>query len=206
MLVVELLAAWRRQRADVGEPDRTRYCCWPTDLDHSATMNHAKYLRFVNYAQRQFWMRNGVWAVCRKRSPPVRLVVAASTLRVTRPVARLSRRHAPPRAYASLHSCSREQVRCFERFAVTTRLLAWDDRAFFLQQTPRCMAAHSRPVDSGSRPLVASGHRLAACAAHAPGFRKKRRCRLAARRGALRSGHRPRPRHTQRRHCRLTQT
>ena len=68
MLVVELLAAWRRQRADVGEPDRTRYCCWPTDLDHSATMNHAKYLRFVNYAQRQFWMRNGVWAVCRKRS------------------------------------------------------------------------------------------------------------------------------------------
>jgi len=122
MLVVELLAAWRRQRADVGEPDRTRYCCWPTDLDHSASMNHAKYLRFVNYAQRQFWMRNGVWAVCRKRSPPVRLVVAASTLRVTRPVARLSRRHAPPRAYASLHSCSREQVRCFERFAVTTRL------------------------------------------------------------------------------------
>ena len=79
---------------------------------------------------------------------------------------------------------------------MTTRLLAWDDRAFFLQQTPRCMAAHSRPVDSGSRPLVASGHRLAACAAHAPGFRKKRHCRLAARRGALRSGHRPRPRHS----------
>ncbi|EOD21740.1 hypothetical protein EMIHUDRAFT_207796 [Emiliania huxleyi CCMP1516] len=130
MLVVELLAAWRRQRADVGEPDRTRYCCWPTDLDHSASMNHAKYLRFVNYAQRQFWMRNGVWAVCRKRSPPVRLVVAASTLRVTRP------------------------VRCFERFAVTTRLLAWDDRAFFLQQTPRCMAAHSRPA-SGRRGTAA---------------------------------------------------
>lgn len=112
-LIVELSYRWKRRRgcsvAEVLEPHRAVHICWPIDLDGNAHMNNAKYARLLNYSRRAFWLQNGMWAACARRSPPANMVVTASALRF------------------------RRQIGCFERFLVVTRLLHWDDAAFYLE-------------------------------------------------------------------------
>jgi acyl-CoA thioesterase FadM len=113
MVLVELSHRWKRRRGsslpDVLEPHRVVHICWPTDLDANAHMNNSKYTRLLNYSRRAFWLQNGMWAACARRSPPANMVVTASALRF------------------------RRQIGCFERFLVVTRLLHWDDVAFYLE-------------------------------------------------------------------------
>ena len=106
------LAAWRHRGVaptDVLTAHRALHVCCPIDLDQNAHMNNAKYVKLLNYTRRAFWLQNGVWAVCARRSPPANMVVTATALRY------------------------RRQIRCFERFLVVTRLLYWGDIAFYLE-------------------------------------------------------------------------
>lgn len=113
ILLVELSHRWKRRRgssfAEVLEPHRAVHICWPIDLDGNSHMNNAKYVRLLNYSRRAFWLQNGMWAACARRSPPANMVVTASALRF------------------------RRQIGCFERFRVVTRILHWDDAAFYLE-------------------------------------------------------------------------
>jgi len=97
------------KRVSITHEDQVVYRCWPVDVDRNGHMNNAKYLRVLNYARRNFWMCNGMWDFVRSRSPKANMVVTASTIRY------------------------RKEIRCYDQYAVVTRLLHWSKVNMYLE-------------------------------------------------------------------------
>lgn len=82
---------------------------WPSDLDTNRHLNNGRYLTLMDLGRWDLMARNGVLAhVVKRRWTPV---VGAATMRF--------RRSLDP----------------FQRYGLRTRLLGWDERAFYIGQT-----------------------------------------------------------------------
>ncbi|OQR90462.1 hypothetical protein ACHHYP_05496 [Achlya hypogyna] len=79
-----------------------------TDIDRNGHCNNARYLRECGFGRRDLWKANGVWAVV--RSVGGNLVVAAQTVRY------------------------RRELSLGQAYALESRVLAWDDAAFYVEQ------------------------------------------------------------------------
>ncbi|XP_077416007.1 protein THEM6-like isoform X1 [Vanacampus margaritifer] len=80
----------------------------PHDVDYKGHMNNARYLRECDFARFHHYMRNGLFmALCRMGA---KMVIGASTIRYRRSLA------------------------FGETFEIRTRVLGWDDKAFYLEQ------------------------------------------------------------------------
>ncbi|XP_053740342.1 protein THEM6 [Synchiropus splendidus] len=80
----------------------------PHDLDYMGHMNNSRYLRECDFARFHHYMRNGLFLTSRRLGAT--LVVGASTIRYRRSLA------------------------FREAFEIRTRVLGWDDKAFYLEQ------------------------------------------------------------------------
>lgn len=80
----------------------------PHDLDYMGHMNNSRYLRECDFARFHHYMRNGVFMASRKLG--AKMVVGASTIRYRRSLA------------------------FREAFEIRTKILGWDDKAFYLEQ------------------------------------------------------------------------
>lgn len=80
----------------------------PNDLDYLGHMNNSRYLRECDFARFAHFMRHGFFMASRKLG--AKMVVGASTIRYRR----------------SLHFR--------EAFTIRTKVLGWDDKAFYLEQ------------------------------------------------------------------------
>ncbi|KAM9789344.1 protein THEM6-like [Neosynchiropus ocellatus] len=80
----------------------------PHDLDYMGHMNNSRYLRECDFARFHHYMRNGLFLTSRRLGAT--LVVGASTIRYRRSLA------------------------FREAFEIRTKVLGWDDKAFYLEQ------------------------------------------------------------------------
>ncbi len=93
-----------------GPLDDTRIQCrvWPSDLDISVHMTNSRYFALMDLARINFMIRVGLWKLAKERGwyP----VLAASKMRF------------------------RRELRPFQRFRVTCRMICWDQRSVFMEQ------------------------------------------------------------------------
>ncbi|MEQ2285607.1 Thioesterase superfamily member 6 [Ameca splendens] len=80
----------------------------PHDLDYLGHMNNSRYLRECDFARFHHYMRNGLFMASRKLG--AKMVVGASTIRYRRSLA------------------------FREAFQIRTKVLGWDEKAFYLEQ------------------------------------------------------------------------
>ncbi|KAG8441569.1 hypothetical protein GDO86_010667 [Hymenochirus boettgeri] len=80
----------------------------PHDLDFLLHMNNSRYLREADFARLSFFTRNGIFGAL--HSLGASMVMAACTARY------------------------RRSLRFMESFEIRTRLLCWDDKAFYVEQ------------------------------------------------------------------------
>lgn len=110
-LAMVLLGAPRRSRLDLLAASSLPMRVWPTDLDVQMHMNNGRYLSLMDLGRIDLLVRSGFWREARLRAwfP----LVGASAIEYRRP------------------------LRVFERYQLTTRLLGWDERWFYVEQSFR---------------------------------------------------------------------
>lgn len=108
-LALVLLGAPRRGRLDLLAASSLPMRVWPTDLDVQMHMNNGRYLSLADLGRVDLLVRSGFWREARRRGwfP----LVGASAIEYRRP------------------------LRAFERYRLTTRLLGWDERWFYVEQS-----------------------------------------------------------------------
>lgn len=104
-----LLFSRTRSRVSALDEVATPFRVWPTDLDVNRHMTNGKYLSIMDLGRVDLMLRCGLAGVLRREK--IYPVVASQTIRYRRSLAP------------------------FARFDVRTRVLGWDDRFIFLQQT-----------------------------------------------------------------------
>ncbi|KAM6948997.1 protein THEM6-like isoform 2-T2 [Aplochiton taeniatus] len=80
----------------------------PHDLDYMGHMNNSRYLRECDFARFHHYMRNGLFGASHKLG--AKMVVGASTIRYRRSLA------------------------FREAFEIRTRVVAWDEKSFYVEQ------------------------------------------------------------------------
>lgn len=80
----------------------------PHDLDYMGHMNNSRYLRECDFARFHHYMRNGLFMASHKLG--AKMVVGASTIRY------------------------RRSLVFHEAFEIRTKVLGWDEKAFYLEQ------------------------------------------------------------------------
>lgn len=107
-LVRVLIAAFFRPRIGVLEPSVLHFRVAPTDLDLNIHMNNARYLAVMDLGRLDLMIRAGL----------LRKVLAW--------------RWQPVLGGAAIRF--RRALRPFQRFTVTTQLVGWDERRFYMEQ------------------------------------------------------------------------
>ncbi|KAJ0404598.1 hypothetical protein P43SY_005556 [Pythium insidiosum] len=79
----------------------------PMDIDRNAHCNNARFLRECGFGRRDLWHRNGVWKIIRAHGG--NLVIGTQTVRY------------------------RRELSLGQRYFLQTRLLCWDERAFYVE-------------------------------------------------------------------------
>lgn len=117
-LVLVIVAALLRRRLAPMEESRVGFRVWPTDLDLNMHMTNARYFSVMDLGRVDLMIRSGL------ARPMLRnrwqAVLGASMVRFRRP------------------------LKPFQRYELTSRVLCWDDRWFFIEQraeTPEGTAA-----------------------------------------------------------------
>lgn len=110
-LALVLIGALRRTKLDVLATSRLPLRVWPNDLDVQMHMNNGRYLALMDLGRIDLLVRSGFWREAKRRGwfP----LVGASTIEYRRP------------------------LRVFERYELVTRVLGWDERWFYLEQSFR---------------------------------------------------------------------
>ena len=93
-------------RADIMREGRLIFRCLPTDLDFNMHMTNSRYASFGDLSRVNFMIRNGAWK--RFREAGLLPVLGSATFRY------------------------RRAINLFQKFAVTTSVLTWDDRWIYL--------------------------------------------------------------------------
>ena len=101
--------AGRRVRCAPVGPCVSGFRVWPNDLDVLMHMNNGVYLTVADLGRVDLLLRAGMYRGIRRRGwyP----VVAAETIRF------------------------RRSLRLWQRYTITTRILGWSERAFYIEQT-----------------------------------------------------------------------
>lgn len=107
-LALILVGATRRSRLGLLDVSGISMRVWPNDLDIQMHMNNGRYLSLMDLGRIDLLIRSGFFREARRRGwfP----LVGAATIEYRRP------------------------LRVFERYILTTKLLGWDDRWFYLEQ------------------------------------------------------------------------
>lgn len=106
-LIRTLLLVFFQPRSDFREEVRMDYRVWPHDLDLNMHMNNGRYLTLMDLGRLQLMMRTGLAKHIFKNGwMPV---LGAANVRYRRPLAPL------------------------RRFTLTTRLLSWDEKWFYIE-------------------------------------------------------------------------
>jgi acyl-CoA thioesterase FadM len=117
-LVLVIVAALLRRRLAPMEESRVAFRVWPADLDLNMHMTNARYFSVMDLGRVDLLIRSGLaGAMLRNRW---QAVLGASNVRFRRP------------------------LKPFQRYELTSRVLCWDDRWFFIEQraeTPEGTAA-----------------------------------------------------------------
>jgi acyl-CoA thioesterase FadM len=91
------------------ETSRISLRVWPNDIDLNLHMNNGRYLSIMDLGRVDMMVRNGILSVMLKRR--WRPMVGAATIRY------------------------RRGLRPFTRYDLTTRIVCWDHKWFFMEQT-----------------------------------------------------------------------
>jgi acyl-CoA thioesterase FadM len=106
-LLKTLLIGFFQPRAAFLEQVRLHFLVWPNDLDLNLHMNNGRYLTLMDLGRLQLMMRTGLAKHILKNGwMPV---LGAASIRYRRPIAP------------------------FQRFTLTTRLLSWDEKWFYIE-------------------------------------------------------------------------
>lgn len=96
-------------RMGVLEEDRIRMHVWPNDIDFNLHMNNGRYLNVMDYARTHLLARAGLLEhIVRARWQPL---------------------------VGAVWMTYRRSLPLFSAFEITSRLLCWDERWFYLEQT-----------------------------------------------------------------------
>ena len=106
LLWLALRSRWAERCSTLG-PCRTRLRVWPNDLDVFLHVNNGVYFSLCDLARVDLMLRSGSLGVVSGRSRV--FLVAAETIQLHRPLG------------------------VFQRFDIHTRVLGWDDKAFFVE-------------------------------------------------------------------------
>ncbi len=118
LLLKLLLTRWQ-QRIDTSETTTARFRVWPQDVDVFGHMNNGRYLQIMDIARSSWMARCGALGVMRENKWGAAL--GGGSIRF------------------------RKALKPFQRYRVTTRLISWDSRWFylehgFLDEADRCIA------------------------------------------------------------------
>jgi acyl-CoA thioesterase FadM len=102
-----LLSARFGARSDITGESWLTFRCLPTDLDLNFHMTNSRYHSFMDLSRVDFMIRNGAWAKLRRAG--LGPVLGSSSIRFRRAIAP------------------------FQKFRVTTRVMAWDERWIYLE-------------------------------------------------------------------------
>lgn len=107
-LALIVIGAARRSRLGILDPSSIVMRVWPNDLDIQMHMNNGRYLSLMDLGRIDLLVRSGFAREARKRGwfP----LVGAALVEYRRP------------------------LKVFERYSLTTQLLGWDERWFYLEQ------------------------------------------------------------------------
>jgi len=143
-LIGLLIVVWFRKRCDPLGPCVTPMHVWPNDLDIFLHMNNGAYLTLMDLARTDMMMRSGfAKGIVKKRWYPV---VAAEMIRFKKP------------------------LKLFQRYDITTEVVCWDHRAFFLVQTFSRDEEFVAKAVVEARFLSTSGERISATVAACSAF------------------------------------
>lgn len=87
----------------------TYFRTWPTDLDPLMHMNNGVYLSLMDLGRIDLMLRSGAFSKARKKG--IYPVVASQTIRY------------------------RRSLKLFQPFTIKTKILCWDDKYFFIEQS-----------------------------------------------------------------------
>ncbi len=103
-----VLKALRRPKLHPLDTSRISLVVWPNDIDLNLHMNNGRYLSIMDLGRVDMMIRNGILSVILKRR--WRPMVGAATIRY------------------------RRGLRPLSRYDLTTRIVCWDHKWFFMEQ------------------------------------------------------------------------
>lgn len=107
-IVLKKIILGRKASQGFLDSSVTSFVVLPPDVDLNLHMNNARYLRECDFGRINFWITSGMMNMMRKNKCGV--TIAAS----------------------SVHY--RKSLELFQKVILTTRVLAWDETAFYLEQ------------------------------------------------------------------------
>uniref|UniRef100_UPI00398F794B protein THEM6-like n=1 Tax=Pristiophorus japonicus TaxID=55135 RepID=UPI00398F794B len=107
-VLVLLIASSEASVKDILREQAVRGIVLLQDIDFLGHMNNSRYLRECDFARFSLYIRNGLFQATRKLK--ANMVLGAATIRYRR----------------SLH--------LFEQFKIQSRILCWDEKAFYIEQ------------------------------------------------------------------------
>ncbi|WP_412777800.1 acyl-CoA thioesterase [Thalassospira lucentensis] len=107
-LIRVLILSLVRSRLDPLDPSVLHFRAWPFDLDINVHMTNSRYFALMDLGRTELILRNGIAKQMFKRK--WQPVVSGSTMRFKR------------------------AIKPFQKFAVETQALYWDDKGFYLEQ------------------------------------------------------------------------
>jgi acyl-CoA thioesterase FadM len=100
---------WPLKRLDILEQDQIGMVVWPNDIDLNLHMNNARYLSMMDYARTHLLARTGLLEhIVRARWQPL---------------------------VGAVWMTYRRSLPLFSRFRIDSKLVCWDDRWFYIEQT-----------------------------------------------------------------------
>ncbi|GCB73694.1 hypothetical protein scyTo_0002775, partial [Scyliorhinus torazame] len=107
-ILVFLVASLDAPVKDILKEQTVRSIVLLQDIDFLGHMNNSRYLRECDFARISLYIRNGMFHVTRKLK--ANMVLGAATIRY------------------------RRSLRLFEQFKIRSRILCWDEKAFYIEQ------------------------------------------------------------------------
>lgn len=107
-LIYTIVVSWWQGRATLQEEQRLMFRTWPHDLDLNLHMNNGRYLTLMDLGRMQLMARFGLFgSIFTKGWMPV---------------------------IGFVHMRFRRSLSPFQAFTLSTRLVAWDEKWFYIEQ------------------------------------------------------------------------
>lgn len=147
-LAFEMALQWRRARLGPFEAHVSRHLCWPWDLDPFLELNNGRTLTLYDLGRVPLVARTGIVAALRRHGWG--FAVAGASVRF------------------------RRRIRAFDRLTMLSRVLGWDERFLYIEQSlwrgaeccnhtlMRCAVTSGDGFVAPSRVAEAAGHAGAA--------------------------------------------